>query len=62
MATVFSCGHQGHLGFPITIGSYDRQGEKCVKHLVVCIDCFEIERKQGNLLLDDEDVLMWLEV
>ena len=64
MSTVFSCGHQaskGDEGVPISVGSYDRYGQKCVKHMVVCNNCFDVERQHGNLLIDDEDVLMWLE-
>ena len=64
MSIVLSCGHvvsnliEGHNA---SVAAFDGAGNKCVRHMVLCGNCLELERNYDNLLCSDEDVLMWLE-
>jgi hypothetical protein len=56
---VLSCGHQS-AGHNAAVAGFDREGNKCVRHMVLCSDCLELERQYGNLLCSDEEILTWL--
>lgn len=64
MSIVLSCGHvvsslsEGHNA---SVAAFDRAGNKCVRHMVLCSACLELERQHDNLLCSDEEILMWLE-
>ena len=46
---VLSCGHQG-VGHNAAVAGFDREGNKCVRHMVLCSSCLELERSYDNLL------------
>lgn len=64
MSIVLSCGHvvsSLSAGHNAAVAGFDRAGNKCVRHMVLCSDCLELERSYDNLLCSDEEILMWLE-
>jgi len=63
MSIILSCGHREDdfdKHYNIMTKEWSRENTKAVGYMSVCLSCYKLYEKEGQLLYTDEESMEWL--